>query len=129
MHELSVVASLLDVARVEAARHGAARISRIHCRIGVLRQVDPWLLREAFETAKGDSPASSADLVVTSVGTTLTCRDCRGRTELDTWRFDCPACGSTHVFLAGGDEIELTSLELELPDDDRGIETKPPEEE
>ncbi len=122
MHELSIAASLLDVAREEARRHGALRVTRIRCRIGALRQVDPWLMREAFEIAKVDSPASEATLDITPVGTTLECLECECKTESDTWRFDCPVCGSLRVKLTGGDEIELTSMELELPDEGRGVE-------
>jgi hydrogenase nickel incorporation protein HypA/HybF len=122
VHELSIAMSILEAAEAEAKRHGAVRIRRIHCRIGVLRQVDRTLLSEAFELAKTGTSAASADLEVTSVGMHLDCSGCGRASDLPTWQFECPRCGSSKVELSGGDELELTSLELEVPDDDRGSE-------
>jgi hydrogenase nickel incorporation protein HypA/HybF len=117
MHELTIVDSLVAAAVDEAQRRGAKRIVQINCRIGRLRQVNQQLLREVFEIARLGSAASAAVLDVTYGGTRLTCRDCAHCVDLDDWRFDCPRCGSSNVELSGGDEIELTSLELEVPDD------------
>jgi len=117
MHELSIVNSLLDAAEAEAAQHGATRITHVYCRIGCLRQVDQMLLHEAFDLARRGTLADGAALSVTKVGMRLSCHECSHQTDLDGWRFDCPACGSTKIALDGGDELELTSLTLELPDE------------
>jgi len=118
VHELSIVQSILEVADVEAKRHGATKIKRIICRIGVLRQVDRTTLSEAFEIARAGTAAGAASLEVTTVGMNLTCSACYFEDELPTWQFECPECGSSKIKLSGGDEIELTSMELEVPDDD-----------
>jgi hydrogenase nickel incorporation protein HypA/HybF len=120
MHELSIANSLLEAACEEAGRRGAVRITRIDCRIGCLRQVDRDLLAEVFDIARQKTTAQDATLSVTTVGTELDCRQCGKKTELETWQFECPSCGSNEVSLSGGDEIELTSLTMELPDDHRG---------
>lgn len=119
MHELSVVTSLVELAHREADRHGATAIRRICCRIGVLRQVDRMLMEEAFRLATAGTIAAEAVLDLELVGMTLTCRACGEVSQLVTWQFDCPRCGEVDVKLEGGDDIELTSLDLELPDHDR----------
>lgn len=120
MHELAIARSLLDTARDHAHERGARRIVSIHCRIGVIRQVHEDTLREAFEIAKDGSIAATAELRVTSVGMKLECTRCDERAELSGWAFECPRCGSTDIRLQGGDELELTSIEMEVLDDDRG---------
>ena len=117
MHELSIAVALLDAARAEAEARGASRIVRLTCRIGVARHVEPDMLREAFAVARENTPAAEVDLQVETVGMTLTCNDCGACRHLDTWAFTCPTCGGDHVQLTGGDELELSSLELEVPDD------------
>jgi len=118
MHELTIVDSLLAAALDEAGRHGATAITRIKCRIGRLRQIDQQLLREAFEVVRCGSLARHALLEVTYESVRLACRQCSQRIELEEWRFECPGCGSSDIELTGGDQIELTSLELEVPDGD-----------
>ena len=118
MHELSIAQSILEVAQAEARRHGAARIVRILCRIGCLRQAHTSLLGEAFDLAKTGTLAADAKLTVETVGMGLDCSGCGTHTELEGWRFDCPGCGSTAVQLSGGDELELTSMDLEVSDGD-----------
>jgi hydrogenase nickel incorporation protein HypA/HybF len=118
MHELALARAMIDEALGEARRRGAARVRRIHCRIGRLRMVDPAMLREAFELARAGTQADDAELVTTPVGMHLCCRTCGAERDLEGWSLECPACGSRDIALSGGDEIELTSLELEVPDGD-----------
>ena len=125
MHELAIVRSLLESAESEARERGAAAITGVCCRLGVLRQVDPQSLSEAFEIARAVTLAARAELNVRVVGMTLDCRHCGGRAELPTWGFECPGCGSTDVRLSGGDELELVSLDVEVPDENRCPEEEP----
>lgn len=117
MHELSIAVALLDAARAEARARGAVRIVSLTCRVGVTRHIEPDMLREAFAVARENTPAASAALHVDTVGMTLTCLSCGECRKLDTWSFTCPSCGSSEVQLTGGNELELSSLELEVPDD------------
>lgn len=117
MHELSIAVALLEAARGEAESRGSTRIVKLRCRVGVARQVIPDMLRDAFEIAREGTPASDAALEVETVGMNLSCRSCGETRRLDTWAFECPACGSSDVALSGGDELELCAIELEVPDD------------
>ena len=80
--------------------------------------MDQWLLTEAFALARTGTLAEAAELAVTYVGMHLHCRPCGHDADLNGWQFECPNCGATDVKLSGGDELELTSLELEVPDED-----------
>jgi hydrogenase nickel incorporation protein HypA/HybF len=126
VHELSIVLAILDEAAAQAERHGAARITRIKIRVGRLRQVDPTLLAEAFELARHGTLAADATLDASYFGMELACNACSLKTELETWAFECPECGSPDVRLSGGDELELTSMDLEVPDGHSGPEEEHP---
>jgi hydrogenase nickel incorporation protein HypA/HybF len=119
MHEFAIARSLVEVAESTARERGASRVVALHCRIGVVRQVDAGSLREAFEMAREGTIAADAALNVTQVGMELDCQQCGKHVELSSWGFACPACGSTDIRLHGGDALELTSVEMEVCDDDR----------
>lgn len=119
MHELSIITALLDVVTREGAQRGVQRITRLNCRVGCLRQADPSMMQDAFAAARVGTLAETATLVVAIDGMILDCRNCGVRSQLGGWQFDCPICGSTEVGLTGGDELELTSMEGEVGDDDR----------
>ena len=125
MHELTVAQSLVDMAVAEAGRHGATRITRIACRIGRLRAVDDSLLHEAFAIAREGGVAANAELEIGSVGMALKCPACGRETQLDGWQFDCPECGSSDVTLSGGDELELSSIDVEVPDENPSASQEP----
>ncbi len=115
VHEFAVAQSLIEVATEAAARAGAARVTRLHCRIGALRQVDEWLLREAFEMARAGTTCDAAELCVEKTHLRLRCPACRAGFELHDWDWSCPRCGAEGIDPAGGDELELVRLEAEVP--------------
>lgn len=117
MHELSIIRNILAAAEAEARANQAASIQRVSCRIGVLRGVDADLLSEAFNAARKGTMAERAELDVATVGVRIDCLICGRRSRSSGWMFECPACGSDNVELFSGDELELCSLELEVPDE------------
>jgi hydrogenase nickel incorporation protein HypA/HybF len=113
VHELSVVQSLLDVALAEARRAGAARVTRLHCRIGELCQIDHRLLVEAFELLRPGTLCESAELHVEKTFLRAHCSRCGRDFDVRNWQWRCPGCGEEGSALGGGDELELTSIEAE----------------
>ncbi|MCG8409066.1 MAG: hydrogenase maturation nickel metallochaperone HypA [Phycisphaerales bacterium] len=128
MHEFSVAQSLIEAATAEAAEAGAVRVTRLYCRIGVLRQVDEWLLKEAFEVARQETVCETADLSIEMVYLQLACPRCEQTFSMRDWDWQCPRCGTEGIQPTGGDELELTSLEAEVSDEDRRSEKRVSEE-
>ncbi len=118
MHEFSVAQSLVEAAVAEAARHGASRVLTMRCRVGVLRQVDDWLLGEAFAIAREGTICATCELTVEKAYMQALCLSCDARFPIHNWDWRCPTCGADGEAPTGGDELELLSLELELPDGD-----------
>jgi hydrogenase nickel insertion protein HypA len=110
MHEMSIAESILELAR----RHTPAgqRLIGVAVRAGPLRAIDESALSLAWRAI--------------TLGTAF--EDCRLRLQQLEWHLRCPACGEDRVdndrFTAcpcgcdapdviGGDELELTSIEVD----------------
>jgi hydrogenase nickel incorporation protein HypA/HybF len=110
VHELSVASAIIDT----ATRHADGRlVTSVQLRVGHLRQVVPESLAFYFEHVARGTPCEGARLDQEVVPAVLECDDCRYEWELDAAAFRCPLCGSAGVRIAGGDELEVESIEIE----------------
>jgi hydrogenase nickel incorporation protein HypA/HybF len=110
MHELSVASAIVDT----ATRHAdGRRVTSVQLRVGHLRQVVPESLAFYFEHVARGTPCEGARLEQEVVPALLACDDCRYEWELDEAAFRCPLCSSGAVRVAGGDELEVESIEIE----------------
>ncbi|HKQ47939.1 MAG TPA: hydrogenase maturation nickel metallochaperone HypA [Phycisphaerae bacterium] len=117
MHELAVARSLVEAADREAERFGARAVLCVRCRLGVLRQVDSWLLQEAFNVARQGTLCESSRLLIEKTDLSAACGKCDVRFPIQDGRWDCPACGAEGTDVSGGDELELTSIDVESDDE------------
>lgn len=114
MHELSVAVSLLEIAEQKAREEGAERISRLFLRIGPLSGIVPDALRFAFEVAAEPTLARDAVLEIENVPVVLYCSTCEREAGAEsTYAYSCPHCGRPTHDVRGGNELEITSMEIE----------------
>lgn len=113
MHELAIAQALIGLAEEHAARAGATRVTRLNCRIGALRQIEDELMRDAFEIARVGTACASADLKIEKTPLRAACASCEREFSVQNWRWNCPICGAEGAPIAGGDELELLSIEAE----------------
>jgi len=113
MHELAVCQGLMDQVAQIARREHAERITRILLSIGPLSGVEPRLLADAFPVAAAGSVAEGAELVIDEAPVRVRCRSCGAESTAAANRLLCGACGDYRTQLLSGDEMLLTSLELE----------------
>ncbi len=113
MHELSLVASVFDILEEKAREHGAARVTKIVLKVGVMSGVVPELLESAFDTYKKGTLAAEARLEIVRVPVKLRCPDCGGETAREDTDFSCAACGSRRVEIVAGRELVVETIELE----------------
>jgi hydrogenase nickel incorporation protein HypA/HybF len=116
MHELSLMRSVAELAEVEASRHGALAITRLHLRLGLLAGVDPEALRLAGEVVCSSGLLAGAHLELELIAATAFCGPCQQPFAVVDGLCLCPSCGAVSAQLLQGRELELTSLELRLPD-------------
>lgn len=113
MHELSIACSLVQLAEARAQRAGAKRVTRLNCRIGALRQIEDELMRGAFDCARQGTLCREAELVIEKIPLRAHCSRCRRPFAVDQWNWNCPICGADGQPLPGGDELDLTSIDVE----------------
>ena len=120
MHEFAIAQSLVEAASAEAQRAGARRVIALHCRIGVLRQVNDVLLREAFVIARAGTRCEASELRIDKTYMRANCQPCNHEFAIRDWDWTCPHCGAECGGLSGGDELELISIEAEVDDEYSG---------
>jgi hydrogenase nickel incorporation protein HypA/HybF len=113
VHELSLVASVFEVLEENAREHGAARVTRVVLRVGVMSGVVPELLESAFDTYKKGTLAGSARLEIVLVPVKLRCPGCGGEEVREDADFSCAACGSRRVEIVEGRELVVQTIDLE----------------
>jgi hydrogenase nickel incorporation protein HypA/HybF len=123
MHEMGIVSGILTASVETAARQNATRINEIHVRVGELTEIVDDALQFAFEALSPGTLAEGATLVVERVGGRSKCVECG--TSFAHGRFDveCPECHSYFCELVGGRELEIESIDIDLPDEDDARET------
>ena len=115
MHELGIAQSVLDAVRTEVAlRPGAVPVA-VGIRIGDLAGIDADALAFGFEALTAGTRWQSLKLEVEKKPRSHRCTACSATFNVADYNFTCPSCGSLRTEFAGGDELELTYVELEEP--------------
>jgi hydrogenase nickel incorporation protein HypA/HybF len=114
MHELSIAEHLIEAAESAARRAGACTVRRVCLRLGELSGVDESALRFAFAVVVQGTLLDGAALDVAAVAPAMRCAACGG--ETDSLRETCGICGSSRVIVVRGRELELASMEIDVPD-------------
>lgn len=127
MHEMGIVASILDASFAAAREQGANRITEIKITVGELTEIQDFALDFAFESLTPDTLADGAKLTVNHVGARSRCATCG--TEFDHGRFEivCPECGSFVCELLAGRELTIDSIEIDEDAPDEMSEQAPAE--
>ena len=110
MHELSIAQAVVDIA-VRNAR--GSSVASVRVRIGHLRQVVPAALEFSFALCAGGTAAEGAVLELEEAPVVIACRACGARSEPSGFPLACEACGGWDAEVVQGEELLVTSLELE----------------
>jgi hydrogenase nickel incorporation protein HypA/HybF len=114
MHELSIAMSILDLAELERARHGDARVTEIHVKLGPLCGVVRGALASAYELARVGSGLEEAALVILEVPVRIHCPVCNNaRPAVSAQEIRCAECGAPAEQVLSGRELELVAIEIQ----------------
>jgi hydrogenase nickel incorporation protein HypA/HybF len=121
MHEVSIAASILEIAERSARQHGECSIQKVQLRLGEFTGVVREALEFAFDTLKIGTVANEAALEIESVPLIASCPDCgwRGTPERD-FCFICPACRAP-VAIISGREMEVAYIEIERSEEEASL--------
>lgn len=113
MHELSICQSIIEQVTQIAAQNNAHTVIRIYVQIGPLSGVEAPLLQHAFPIASAGTIAQDAVLDTQLLPVRIRCNICANENEASVNKLLCSACGAWQTSLISGDEMLLTSVELE----------------
>ena len=120
MHELSIVASVVDSVTESLDKYPDARVQEVRLRVGVLAGVVVDSLEFCWGIATEGTALEGSRLIVKTVPVVMHCEPCAADVELEgVQSFRCLRCGEACSDLRQGRELEIDSIEIE-----DGIETE-----
>jgi hydrogenase nickel incorporation protein HypA/HybF len=114
MHEISLVRNIFNTLRSEFTAEEVNSIRRINLTAGVLSNIEPRLMQNAFEAVIATElpQLSAATLHITTLPVVIYCPDCDLRTEVQQYKFICSQCGKPSNQVVQGDELLISGVEL-----------------
>ena len=116
MHEMGIISGVLDAVNASAADAGTERVLAVNLRVGVMTEAIEDALVFAFEALSEGTLSEGAELVIEWVGPQSLCMECGHEFSHDRFHRTCPNCGSFETVITAGRELEIASIEVDLPD-------------
>ena len=110
MHEISIAESILEIARRHTPE--GQRLVVVSVSAGPLRAIDELAMALAWQATTEASTAAGCRIDLNLLPWHLQCPDC-GRRWLHEERFAACTCGCQTPCAIGGDELQLTRIEVE----------------
>ncbi len=118
MHELGIMTSVLDAVNASAREAGATRLLKVTLSVGEMTEAIEDALVFSFEALTENDPfTAGAQLELNMVKPKSRCLECGAEFEHDRFHMFCPACDSFCTELIAGRELQIDSIEVDLPDD------------
>lgn len=114
---MGIIAGVLDAVNVSAADAGATRVLAVNLRVGRMTEAIPDALQFAFEALSENTLSDGAELVLEMVEPSSFCLECGAEFSHDRFHRICPECGSYETTLLSGRELEIASIEVDVPDE------------
>jgi hydrogenase nickel incorporation protein HypA/HybF len=116
MHEASIVESLINLVRENVP--DPRQVRRVEVRVGMLTGVSPDSMQFYFEIMRDETLSPKAELAVALEPLRAHCESCGSDHSLSETVWLCPACGARSLAFRNGDELHLSSVEV---DDGEGL--------
>lgn len=118
MHELGIMTGVMDAVMASAQNAGAERITKVTLRVGRMTEAVEDALQFAFEALSENTMAEGATLEIIMIEPESICLNCGLEYTHDRFHMVCPECQSPFTELLRGKELEIASIEVDIPDDE-----------
>ncbi len=119
MHELGIMTGVLEASTTAAHDAGATKLLGVKLSIGEMTEAIEDALVFAWEAlTEGDPFTQGAALEVNLVKPKSRCLECGAVFEHDRFHMFCPECDSFATELIAGREMQIDSIEVDLPDEE-----------
>lgn len=113
MHELSLSLSLVDLVAARAAAEGARRVLSVGVEVGALGHVEPQALAFCLSSAARGTVLEGARFDIAVPAGRAWCFACSQEVPIAHRAAPCPACGGHALRLSRGEELKVTSMEID----------------
>ncbi len=110
MHELSIIASIVEIAEAEVEKAGAQRVESIELEIGELAGIEFSALDFAWEVGVSQSVLEGAERHIHRIGGEARCSECENIFDMQALYDPCPKCGSYFSEIIKGKELSVKAL-------------------
>lgn len=118
MHELGIMTGVLDAVQTSARQAGADRVLKVSLSVGEMTEAIEDALRFAFDVLIEGTMCEGAELEIAMVKPKSRCHECGAEYEHDRFHMLCPECGGFATELIAGRELQIDSIEVDIPDED-----------
>lgn len=118
MHEFGIVQNILEKSLTVSKDAGAERIVSITVELGEMVEAVEDSLQFAFGILSEGTIAEGAELVVETIAPRSHCADCGRDFEHDRYHLRCPHCESLSTQLLAGREMNIRSIDIDVPEDE-----------
>lgn len=115
MHEISLVRNVFRTLKDQFPPEELAKISAIRLKIGLLANVEPVLLQNAFQAVvETDEPGFRLTaLEIEMVPIVIECPGCGKQSTVEQYRFRCAHCDTPTNNIVTGTELMISGVEME----------------
>lgn len=113
MHEIGYALKLIEHIEQAAKMADGGRVIRVKVKLGMEKGIRPESLRAAFEWARVDTIADSAELEIELIPVTIHCTLCENVYMTEEVLNECPYCGALGGEILSGDEFLIDHIEFE----------------
>ena len=119
MHELGIMTGVMDAITKSAHEAGADKVLKVTLSVGEMTECIQDALEFAFEALIEDDPfVRDAELTINMIKPKSRCLECGAEFEHDRFHMFCPECDSFATELLAGRELQIDSIEVDIPDDE-----------
>lgn len=113
MHELSIAIEIIETSVNVALQNKGKIIKEIEIDIGDVSGVDREALAMALESAKMNTIAENANIVINQVPAIAICNNCNKQINLTEYEFFCRFCYSVDINVISGKELKIKHIIIE----------------
>lgn len=118
MHELGIMTGVMDAVTQSAEQAGADKVLKVTLSVGEMTEAIEDALVFAFEALSENTMCEGAELIINMVKPKSRCLECGAEYEHDRFHMFCPECDSFATELIAGRELQIDSIEVDIPDNE-----------
>ena len=116
MHELGIITGVMEAVKLSAEDAGADKVLKVSLSVGVMTEAVEEALSFAFEALSEKTMFEGAELEIKMIQPKSLCLECGAEYEHDRFHMFCPKCDSFATKLIAGREMQIDSIEVDIPD-------------